>query len=222
MSKMKICFLTKKNKPTVKESIKFLKYYFKEVDVFFGKFGDKLPPQVINNEYDMIISYICPWIIPFSVLKNTKKWNINFHPGPPEYPGIGCFNFAIYDSAKEFGAVAHIMNPKVDSGKIIGVRRFKISRNESVFTLSQKTYKATYNLFKTIIKFIHLNNKLPVCNELWLRKAYKRKELEELSKIDFSMSKKEISKRIRATYLKGFPEPYIDIKGYKFTYNPNR
>lgn len=80
--------------------------------------------------YDILISYIPPWIVQETILEKTKMWNINFHPGPPKYPGIGGFNFAIFDSVKQFGATAHIMNPKVGTGKIIGVKRFSMSNHE--------------------------------------------------------------------------------------------
>ena len=91
--------------------------------------------KMTKNKYDILISYISPWIIPPEVLNNTRMWNINFHPGSPEFPGIGCFNFAIFNSAEKFGATAHIMEPKVDTGKIIDVEYFSIdAEKENVET----------------------------------------------------------------------------------------
>ena len=176
----------------------------------------------MKENYDIIISYISPWIVPKTVLEKTKKWNINFHPGPPEYPGIGCFNFAIYDSAIQFGATAHIMNPKVDTGKIIGVKRFSMSKNETVESLSIKTYEAQLALFNRIMQHIFSNDCLPKCNETWQRKPFKRSELEKLATINPNMSKQEINKIIRATYYPGKPAPFIELHGYRFEYNPDR
>ena len=45
------------------------------------------------------------------------------------------FNFAIFDLAIQFGVTAHIMNPKVDTGKIIGVKRFPISKEDVIDTM---------------------------------------------------------------------------------------
>jgi len=95
----------------------------------------------------LLISYISPWIVPNKVLSNTIKWNINFHPGPPEYPGIGCFNYAIYDSAKQFGATAHIMKPKVDTGEIIGVNRFPMTNTRNRRNLKYKNIRGSINTF---------------------------------------------------------------------------
>ena len=44
---------------------------------------------------------------------------INFHPGPPEFRGIGCANFALLKNSKYYGSTAHVMEAKVDSGPIL-------------------------------------------------------------------------------------------------------
>tara|TARA_Y100000741_G_C18199107_1_gene536870 strand:+ start:332 stop:991 length:660 start_codon:yes stop_codon:yes gene_type:complete len=219
---MKICFLTKLEKPGSKEALCFLKKYSKNIDVFAGSVEDPLPDSLLKIDYDLLISYISPWIVPKNVLNKTKKWNINFHPGPPEYPGIGCFNFAIYDSANQFGVTAHIMKPKVDSGKIIGVKRFLMNKDETVESLSIKTYNAQLNLFKKTLDYVFVNKCLPNYNDTWKKKPYKRSELEQLATIDLNMDQAEIDKRIRAAYYQGKPAPFIELGGYRFEYNPDR
>jgi len=219
---MKICFLTKIEKPGVKEAISITKNITKDIDIFDGNTAIPFPLKAVKKNYDLLISYMSPWIVPKEVLNNTKKWNINFHPGPPEYPGIGCFNFAIYDSAKLFGVTAHLMEPRVDTGKIIGVKRFSMTKKETVESLSIKTYSAQLDLYKEIFKYIEINDSLPEINENWKRKPYKRNELEQLATIDSNMNIKEIDKRIRATYYPGKPAPFTQLGGYRFEYNPDR
>ena len=219
---MRIVILAKKEKFGVQEAIEYSREKFGEVEVISGDNGDEFPKRLYDEDFDMLISYISPWIIPKSVLGRTKQWNINFHPGPPEYPGIGCFNFALYESAKEFGATAHLMGQKVDTGRIIGVRRFPISSDETVLSLSLKTYSAQYSLFIDTVDFISSNNSLPACSEDWKRKPTTRKELEDLATIKPVMAQEEIAKKIRATYYQGKPAPFIDIGGYRFEYNPKR
>ncbi len=219
---MKICFLTKIEKSGVKEAIAHTEKITKNIDVFHGDSTDPFPAKATKENYDLFISYLSPWIVPKTVLNNTKKWNFNFHPGPPEYPGIGCFNFAIFNSEKQFGATAHIMELKVDTGKIIGVKRFSMTEEETVRTLSIKTYSALLSLYKDIISYVMDNNSLPHSDETWVRKPYKRSELENLATIKINMSEDEIEKRIRATYYPEKPAPFIEIGGYKFEYNPDR
>ena len=219
---MKICFLTKKEKKGVDEAIQYTYELSENVDVFYGDLNIPIPEKVYMTKYDILISYISPWIVPPKILNNTNKWNINFHPGPPAYPGIGCFNFAIYNSEDKFGATAHIMQKKVDSGQIIGVEYFSMTNEETVETLSIKTYNAQLILYKNIINHIKNHDRLPSCIYSWERKPYRRIDLEELSKINIDMPYTEIQKRIRATYYPGKPAPFIKIGTSKFEYNPNR
>jgi len=219
---MNAIFLTKKEKPKVQDAIEIANRYFDNLTVCYGEIKDELPQEIKKRKYDIIISYISPWIIPKKILEETKKWNINFHPGPPEFPGIGCFNFAIYKSVEKFGATAHIMNERVDTGNIIGVKRFIMDEMETVESLSNKTYVCMFELYKIIMQHIIEYNSLPICSETWKRVPYKRSELENLSKLSHSISENEINKRIRATYFPGKPAPFIEIFGYKFEYNPDR
>lgn len=219
---MKIVLFTKTKKPTVREVIGYLKKHFDAVTVYQGKIGDSFPRKSFAGSQDILISYLSPWIIPRQILSRTKLWNINFHPGPPEYPGIGCFNFAIYDKAKTYGITAHIMDKEVDSGRIIGVRRFPISKSDSVFILSIKSYENMFSLFVKIMKYVLKNKALPNCTEVWKRKPYTRKELEKLCKIDLNMTRDEVRRRIKATMYPAMPGSYIDLFGYKFEYSPKR
>ena len=58
----------------------------------------------------------------------------------------------IYNSEKEFGSTAHIMENRVDTGDIIGVGRFGMSDIETVESLSLKTYDSLFNLY--VINFV--------------------------------------------------------------------
>ena len=101
---------------------------------------------------------------------------LNFHPGPPEYPGIGCTNFAVYDGANEFGITCHHMLSKVDTGDIIAVKRFPVFESDTVFTITQRCYSYIINLFYEIFYLLMNGKALPVSEEQWKRKPYLRKE----------------------------------------------
>ncbi len=219
---MKVALVTKKEKLHVNHVIELTNNIFTDVSVFSGDRLDPFPKKLEEETFDLIISYIGPWIIPESVLNKTKKWNINFHPGPPEYPGIGCFNFALYNNETSFGTTAHLMQPKVDTGRIIDIDRFDIVKNENVESLSIKTYDSLFRLYKNIIKKIAQKDKIKFLDLEWKRLPYKRSDLEKLCFLDLKMSEEEFEKIIRCTYYPGAPAPYIVINGYKFEYNPDR
>jgi methionyl-tRNA formyltransferase len=219
---MKVCFLTKKEKTGVQDAINYTKERIASIDVYNCNATASFPVEIIDKQYDIIISYISNWIVPKAALVKTKLWNINFHPGPPEYPGIGCFNFALYDSAKHYGVTAHLMEPAVDTGLIIGVKRYRVKERETVESLSLKTYVHLLGMYKNIIDSVIRNKTLPKIDETWRRAPFKREDLESLSKIDSKMSRQEITKRIRSTYCPGKPPPFIELYEKRFEYNPER
>jgi hypothetical protein len=63
-----------------------------------------------------LIAFVTPVIVPKSILEQIGYGAVNFHPGPPSYPGWAPAHFALYDQADEFGATAHLMVEKVDAG----------------------------------------------------------------------------------------------------------
>lgn len=148
---------------------------------------------------DYIVSFLCPWILPKEILNLARIAAINFHPGSPNYPGIGCYNFALYEQAKEYGVTCHHMNEKVDTGNIIMTSKFPISLNESVESLKLKSMIHMTYIFEKIVHIICDNKPLPESDEKWQRPAFTRKQLEDLCYVDNTMSEREINLRIHAT-----------------------
>ena len=81
----------------------------------------------ITKNYDFLISFLNPAYINKSIRNKIKKNSYNFHPGPPEYPGFGCYNFALLNKTKFYGSTIHVIDDKLDSGEIVNVKKFKIS-----------------------------------------------------------------------------------------------
>ena len=219
---MKIALLLKDKKKHNSKVINFFKLKKIDLDVFIGSRSDKIPQKLKKKKYDLIISYLSPWIISGDILKKTSLYNINFHPGPPEYPGTGCYNFALFDNVKTYGVTAHLMNAKVDTGKIIEVKRFKINKNVTLEKLINESYLAMFSVLLKIMKGYLKNQKLEFSCEKWKKKPYKRRDLEKLCILKLSDKPKILSKKIKATYFKGYPGPYYLIGKNKFEFNPDR
>ena len=206
-------------KPTIWGNIirKFIEENFSDNLVLTGDWGEKLPKSIFNWEGDYIISFLSPWILPREILERAKRAAINFHPAPPKYPGIGGYNFAIYDAVKNYGVMCHHMAEKVDSGEIIAVKKFPIYGNETVVTLKEKTMVYLTELFYDIMDLILKNEELPQSSEHWHRAAYTRKEFQELCKLKLDMPEEELLKRLKATYFPGALDyPNINIGGRKY------
>ena len=212
---MKIILITKRT-DYCKIAQNYIKKNFKDHVIIEGENNDPLPN--IDWTCDYLISFLSPWIIPKQILTKAK-YAINFHPAPPQYPGTGCYNFAIYHQQTEYGATCHHMATKVDTGKIINVKFFPLYPQDTVYTLKNRTMDKMIQLFYEIADIIKNNQLLPSSDLQWLRTPYKRKELVELCKITADMSDQEIALRIQATYFPGAKDlPFIEIAGKKFIF----
>jgi len=212
---MTILFVAK-YKPFAHEAAELIKLHTSETAIFFGDINDPFPPQLLNSHFDYVISYISPWIIPKQTLNNVKTAAINFHPGPPEYPGIGCTNFAIYNGAKEFGITVHHMEKKVDTGDIIAVKRFPIFERDTVYSLTQRCYAYLYASFIDLLPLILSGSALPKSGDRWKRKPYSRQQLNELCVVTKDMSEDEVKRRVRATAFPNMPGAFIELGGIRF------
>ena len=205
-SKSPILFLGKKEDKNCQKAIDFIENNFQDYEIYLGQWGDPMPLEIKDWEGDYIISYLSRWIIPDDTLKRAKKAAINFHPASPDYPGIGCNNFALYDEAEFFGVTCHYMSPKVDTGPIIKIKKFPVFASDSVSSLLSRTYDFQLILFYEMLGKILRNEKLPLSTKKWTRKPYTRQELNELDNITKDMDAKEIKKRKRATYFEEWIE----------------
>ncbi len=215
---MEILFLGKKEDAHCCEALDYLRANVSCVSDYLGRWGGPLPEDIEWWNGDYIISYLSRWIVPESLLGCAKIAAINFHPASPDYPGIGCNNFALYEGAKEFGVTCHHMVKEVDTGKIIAVKRFPVFPSDDVKSLLGRTYDYQLVLFYEIMGQILNGKSLPLSKEKWTRKPFTRKELNELSVIAPTMTSEEIERRVRATSYGAF-KPTVKIDNYTFELN---
>lgn len=216
---IKILFLGKQDDTYTDRAVKFCKRDNTRLTVCKGNWGDPLPEEASSWQGDLIISYLSRWIVPEGLLEKASIAAINFHPATPDYPGIGCVNFALYDNATEYGATCHHMSPVVDTGKIIDVRRFPVKSDDTVATLLERTYESQYSLFVDVMSDFFSGKAFPDSNEQWSRPPITRKEFNELCRITPDMSEEEIHRRIRATSF-GKWQPSLELAGYTFRLQP--
>jgi methionyl-tRNA formyltransferase len=221
--KVKVLFFGRSNcKLTDKALRHLLNLNFAVTFIESKKRGENLLKEIGSWQGDYIFCFRSFYIVPDILLRRVKIASINFHPGPPEYPGSGCINFALYENSINFGVTCHLMTKKIDDGKIIQVRRFPISINDDVCKLLKKTHIELLTLFIKVTgdlsikgkKFIDDSIKASKC-EKWSGKKRPISEINKLSLVKTNMSKDELERIIRATYTKNYP-PKIIFHGYEF------
>jgi methionyl-tRNA formyltransferase len=216
-----LLFLGKADDLDCARALEFCQRSFSPVTYCLGKWGDPLPEDIRRWEGDNIVSYLSRWVVPDTLLNRARKAAINFHPASPEYPGIGCNNFALYENAKEYGVTCHHMAPKVDTGRIIAVRRFPIYPEDDVAALLKRTYENQIALFFEIAQIMAEGKDLPISQETWTRPPFTRRQFNELFCITPDMPRDEIARRVRAISY-GPWQPYVEIEGYRFEYKPGQ
>lgn len=216
-----ILFLGKADDPYCNRALHFCQERFDNVTACLGAWGDPLPAAARDWHGDYIISYLSRWVVPAFLLERARKASFNFHPASPEYPGIGCNNFALYEDAKEYGVTCHHMAAKVDTGQIIAVSRFPVYPQDGVAELLERTYKHQIALFYHIVGLLAEGKDLPTSQETWTRPPFTRQQFNELFIITPAMSKEEITRRIRAISYRHW-QPYVELHGYRFEYKPEQ
>lgn len=216
--KQSVLFFGKKNDAHTEKVLDLITHNFSDVEHYLGRFGEnKLPEDIGKWKGDYIVSYLSPWIIPDNLLMRASKLAINFHPGSPDYPGIGCNNFALYDGVNEYGVTCHHMAPKVDTGKIIAVKKFSVFNTDNVGTILSRTHDYLLCLFYDIFGLIISGDDIPTSKMEWSKNPFTRIELNDLSKITADMTLEETKKRIRATTFDSW-KPTTEIHGIVFEF----
>ncbi len=192
-----VLFLGKEKDAHVARAAQFCRRNFNSVSVHLGNWGDPLPAGIGFSAWDCIISYLSRWIVPADLLKQAK-FAINFHPGPPEYPGYGCNNFAIYEAAKDYGVCCHHMAPRVDTGAIIAVRHFPVLPSDDAGTLLARAYDYQLVMFYEVVARIIRGEELPASRERWTREPFTRRQFDALGRITAGMTQDEVARRMRA------------------------
>ena len=109
-----------------------------------------------RNDVDLICLAGFMKILSGSFIKKFYKPILNIHPSLlPKYKGLNTHNRAIQNKDKYSGATVHIVNDKLDSGKIILQKKIKILKSDSGKSLEKKILKIEHKMYpKAIIKLL--------------------------------------------------------------------
>jgi len=96
---------------------------------------------------DIIISVLYDKILNPTQVKNKKCFN--FHPGIlPEYRGTGIFSWILINKEKKAGVTLHLIDKGIDTGDIIEIREFLISKDDTAYSLFLRSEQIIYKMFQ--------------------------------------------------------------------------
>ena len=91
-------------------------------------------------------------------IRNFKGKILNIHPSLlPKYKGLNTHHRAIQNKEKFSGCTVHLVNSKLDSGKIILQKKVKLSKEETPSSLQKKILKYEHILYPKAISKIFVS-----------------------------------------------------------------
>jgi len=170
-----------------------------------------------------LISFGGSVIVPAALLARCEGGAYNFHPGPPEYPGIFPSVFALYDNAAIFGVTLHEMTVKVDSGPIVEVARFPIAKEWNRLQLDSAAFSALLGMLAhSAAELADVAKPLSHAHETWGVPYRTRHDFEALCRLPEDATAAEFTRRYRA--IGEGPEHAITVTrfGRTFKLEPQR
>lgn len=119
-------------------------------------FEDRLLKLLKKNNVDLICLAGFMKILSGSFIRKFNKPILNIHPSLlPKYKGLNTHNRVIQNKEKYSGATVHIVNDKLDSGKIVLQKKVKILKSDTRKSLEKKVLDIEHKIYpKAIIKVL--------------------------------------------------------------------
>ena len=110
------------------------------------------------NKIDLICLAGFMKILSPDFIKKFKGKILNIHPSLlPKYKGLNTHARAIKNKDKYSGCTVHLVNAKLDSGKIILQKKIKIFKKDTVYKLKKRVQKQEYKLYPKAISKLYFN-----------------------------------------------------------------
>ncbi len=98
-------------------------------------------------------------ILSNNFIKNFHKKIINIHPSLlPKFKGLDTYKRILKNKEKKTGCTVHMVNKKLDSGRIIANKSFYINLNDNEKTLKNRTQKLEHKLYPEAIIKLYRDN----------------------------------------------------------------
>ncbi len=138
-----------------KNKIKFLIVSYKNKN----KAENKILINLKKNKINLICLAGFMKILSKKIINIYKNRILNIHPSLlPKYKGLNTHKRVIKNNEKFTGCTVHLVNSKLDAGKIILQKKIKIYKKDNEYSLAKRVLKVENSIYqKAIKKFIETN-----------------------------------------------------------------
>ena len=113
----------------------------------------KIISEMNNKKIELICLAGFMKILSRDFIKSFKGKILNIHPSLlPKYKGLNTHKRAISNNEKYSGCTVHVVNSRLDSGKIILQKKVKISKTDTAKSLAKKVLIQEHRLYPKAIK----------------------------------------------------------------------
>ncbi len=159
-SPIKICLVFSSNR--LAKGLNYAKKYLIKMKIY--NFTNKKKAEFLilkdlkKNRIDLICLAGFMKILSPDFIKKFKGKILNIHPSLlPKYKGLNTHARAIKNKDKYSGCTVHLVNAKLDSGKIILQKKIKIFKKDTVYKLKKRVQKQEYKLYPKAISKLYFN-----------------------------------------------------------------
>jgi formyltetrahydrofolate-dependent phosphoribosylglycinamide formyltransferase len=118
----------------------------------------KILKDLKSNDIKLICLAGFMKILSKDFIRRFKGKILNIHPSLlPKYKGLNTHHRAIQNKEKYSGCTVHLVNSKLDSGKIILQKKVKLSKKETPSSLQKKILKHEHILYPRAINKIFVS-----------------------------------------------------------------
>ena len=138
-----------------KNKINFLIVNYKNKN----KAENKILINLKKNKIDLICLAGFMKILSKKIINIYKNKILNIHPSLlPNYKGLNTHKRVIENKEKYSGCTVHLVNSKLDSGKIVLQKKIKVFKNDNEYSLAKRVLKIENLTYpRAIRKFIKTN-----------------------------------------------------------------
>ena len=125
-------------------------------------------------------------ILDYKIIKLFNRGIINFHPAIlPECRGLDSLLWSIYNNYP-LGVTSHLINQKIDAGKLVMKSKIKILSNDNLFTIHKKIYNLQLDLIIPSLNQLYLNRDLQILADHGSYNTYMSEDLQKkvFAKVD--------------------------------------
>ncbi len=161
--------------------------------------SEKFIAKIDALKPDIIFSCYYPKIIPKAILDIPCYGAINLHGGLlPKYRGCYSGAWSIINGEKETGVTMHYIEPEIDAGDIIDIKKVTISNRDTAFSLYQKVGERAIDLFKEKLLLFEKRGKVQSIKQDHTLAQYYGRQVPFRGEIDWKKDKREVVTLIRA------------------------